>query len=72
MENYGVEPKLTCFYLADTIVLAFERLGEACSRCLCIDRLTFKIVNTSQHLDIKITERKNHQIVIEFARNQNY
>jgi hypothetical protein len=46
MESSGRLPQLTCFYLVDTIILAYERISEKITNCLCLDRETGKFVNS--------------------------
>lgn len=45
MENTGRLPQLTCFYMADTIVLTYERISEKVTPCLCLERDTVKFVS---------------------------
>lgn len=52
----------------DTIVLTFERIGEACTRCLCIERSSAKFVRASINSGIERPLRQDHQELAEPAR----
>lgn len=58
MENPGREISLICFFLDDTIIITYERIGETVSKCLCIERDTMRIVIWYVMADWKIIMRQ--------------